>query len=99
MRVQVRTIRVRGELVANAALTLQAPLYGRLSIKERKDHRLGQVVRIARPTDLNEPGNIDLMPELRDVHLLAVDDDLLVLAGCERVDDKNFAQSWEVELE
>jgi hypothetical protein len=43
-------------------------------------------------------GSIGLMPELRDEPLLAVDDDVLILAGYERVDDKDFAQSSKVEL-
>ena len=99
MKVQVQTYRSRGELVSAAALKLKAPLHGFLSVKERKDHRLGRVARVARLIDPKEPGDIDLMPELRDAQLLGVKDNLMTLSGYERVADHDYAQSWKVELD
>ncbi len=69
-----------------------------LRVAEERDHELGRPVLRARLLDTQRGTEADLLPDLSDARLLWAENNRLRFAGFERVDNANYAQTWEVEV-
>lgn len=98
MKAHLYQLRAKGAFITADVLRGMKPITGLLSLNERKDYRLGRVVRTARLVDANVPGDVDLVPELMDAQVLGIRGNRLTIAGYERLDNQDFAQSWQIEL-
>lgn len=98
MRVKVRTLHRKGHLLPREFAVQQPPRIGALRVAEERDHELGRPVLRARLLDASSGIEVDLMPDLSDARLLWAENNRLRFAGFERVDDANYAQTWEVEV-
>jgi hypothetical protein len=72
----------------------QEPRIGDLRIEESLDAELHRYVRTARLFDVSSPIYSDKLPELLDVRLMAMSPQAFTLAGFERIDSVEYAQSW-----
>ena len=95
MRFAVRLLRHRGRVIPWRDVVNRAPRIGDLRIEEIRDDELRRYVRTARlfPDD----GMVLLgtaVPELHDVHVIGMSQQAFTLAGLERSDGIELAQSW-----
>lgn len=98
MKVQVIKHRVHGAFVPMESVKEKPPFTGIFSIRERKDYKAGRSVLIARLVDPEEPGEIDVIPELMDAKVIGLKGQELTVTGYERIHEQDFAQSWRVML-
>ena len=98
MRVKVRPLQSKGQLLPRQLATQQPPRIGALRVAEERDHELGRPVLRARLLDTQNGTEADLLPDLSDARLLWAENNRLRFAGFERVDNANYAQTWEVEV-
>ena len=75
-------------------LANREPVIGDLRVEEVRDETLGRYVRIARVVDVRAPRDPDLLPALLDPSLIAMSPLAFSLSGFERVDGRDYAQSW-----
>ena len=94
MRFAVRFLRRRGRILPRRDVVNQAPLVGDLRIEECLDAELRRYVRTARLFDVASPIYSNKLPELLDVRLMAMSPQAFTLAGLERSDGVEYAQSW-----
>jgi len=74
-----------------------APLLaGDLRVEELRDEVLRRHVRVARLVDRTRPRDPDRLPPLYDVTLPAMSPQAFTLAGFERIEGTDYAQSWPV---
>ena len=95
MRFAVRLLRYRGRVVPWRDVVNRAPKVGDVRIEEIRDDELRRYVRTARlfPDD----GRVvpaTAIPELFDVRMIGMSQQAFTLAGLERIDGAEFAQSW-----
>jgi hypothetical protein len=99
MRVKVRPLRKAGRLLWAGAAESKAPGYaGMLTIDEKRDPALGRTLARAKLTGISAGPDTDLLPELLDVQLLWAREQKMRLAGFERIDDVDYAQTWAIEV-
>ncbi|RKJ94543.1 hypothetical protein [Alicycliphilus denitrificans] len=98
MRVKVRPLQCKGRMLPRQLAKEQPPHIGALRVAEERDHELSRSVLRARLLDTQGGTEIDLLPDLSDARLLWANDNRLRFAGFERVDNANYAQTWEVEV-
>jgi len=72
-------------------------LAGDLRVEQCYDEDLHRHVRMARLVDPATPGQAKRPPTLLDVRLIGMSPSAFSLAGFERVDGVEFAQSWLVQ--
>lgn len=99
MRVHVRTLRRRGRLLNKDESSDNRPPYaGDLKVMEKRDPELGRVVLRALLVEHKGGTETEILPVLNDARLLSAADNKMRLAGFERIDGADFAQTWSVEL-
>ncbi|WP_246860498.1 hypothetical protein [Noviherbaspirillum sp. UKPF54] len=95
----MRTLRRRGRLLNKDELVDNRPPYlGDLKVMESRDPELGRFVLRARLVESKAGTETEVLPGLHDAHLLFAGDNKMRLAGFERIDGADFAQTWSVEL-
>jgi hypothetical protein len=90
----VRLMRSRGRPLATRELANARAFVGDLRVEELRDEALRRHVRVARLVDRAHPRDPDRLPPLYDVTLPAMSPQAFTLAGFERIDDIDYAQSW-----
>lgn len=98
MQVHVRPLRVRGRNLNRDELMHVPPHTGVLKVAEGRDHELGRPVVRARLIDQVSGTEADVLPQLCDARLLWAEGGKFRLAGFERIDAADYAQTWSVEL-
>lgn len=99
MRVHVRTMRRRGRLLNQDELADSRPPYlGDLKVTESRDPELGRSVLRALLVEHKGGTDTEILPGLNDARLLFAGNNKMRIAGLERIDGADFAQTWSVEL-
>ena len=96
MRVHVRTMRRNGRNLPSKELMSQPPIAGFLEVNEQRDIELGRNTVRARLID-DKSGN-DVLPELSSALLIWAAKNSMRVAGLERVDSADYAQTWSIEV-
>lgn len=94
MHFHVLRLRCKGRPLPRRELANREPAEGDLRVEECFDETLRRHVRIARLIAPLRPRDPDELPVLHDPMLLAMSPQAFTLAGFERVDGVDFAQSW-----
>jgi hypothetical protein len=87
-------MRRQGRRLDRHELANRESVVGDLRVEEVRDESLGRYVRMARMVDVRRPRDPDLLPVLFDPALVAMSSLAFTLSGFERVDDRDYAQSW-----
>jgi len=98
MRFAIVPMRRQGRRIGRHELANREPVVGDLRVEEVRDDSLGRYVRMARVVDVRRPRDPDLLPVLLDPSLVAMSPLAFTLSGFERVDDRDYAQSWLVRV-
>jgi hypothetical protein len=95
MRFTIRLLRYRGRIIPWRDVVNRPPKTGDIRIEELRDDELHRYVRTARlfPDDATVVFGLPL-PELHDVRVIGMSQQAFTLAGLERVDGVDYAQSW-----
>ena len=94
MQFSVRLMRNKGRCLSARELA-NAPLQaGDLRVEELRDEVLRRHVRVARLVDRTRPRDPDRLQPLYDVTLPAMSPQAFTLAGFERIEGVEYAQSW-----
>lgn len=96
MKVHVRPMRRYGRNLPSKDLMLQPPVVGVLEVNEQRDIELGRNTVRARLID-EKSGN-DILPELSSALLIWAAKNRMRMAGLERVDKADYAQTWSIEV-
>src|SRR5262245_50995579 len=94
MRFAVVPMRCLGRRMGHHELANREAVVGDLRVEEMRDESLGRYVRMARVIDFRRPRDPDMLPALLDPSLVAMSPLAFTLSGFERVDDRDYAQSW-----
>ena len=87
-------MRRQGRRLNRHELANHEPVVGDLRVEEVRDEVLGRHVRMARVVDVRRPRDPDWLPALLDPALVAMSPLAFTLSGFERVDERDYAQSW-----
>jgi hypothetical protein len=98
MRVKVTPMRQKGRNLHREAVLQQPKYLGDLRVDELRDPELGRPIVYARLTDMATGIETDVLPQLGDARLLWAAKDTMRLAGFERIEGTDYAQTWSVEL-
>jgi hypothetical protein len=90
----VLRLRYRGRPLPKSELANRAPAAGDLRVEQCFDETLNRHLRLARLIDPRRPREPDQLPALYDPALVAMSPQAFTLAGFERIDGVDFAQSW-----
>ena len=94
MRFLVRFLRHHGRILPWREVMNRSPLLGDLRIEESRVDELRRYVKTARLFDeANVLRNVNL-PQLLDVHIMAMSPQVSTPTGFERNDGIEYAQSW-----
>ncbi len=95
MRFAVRFLRHRGRVIPWREVVNRAPRVGEVRIEETRDEELRRYVRTAKlfPDDA-AVANRSPLPQLYDVRVIGMSQQAFTLAGLERIDCVEYAQSW-----
>lgn len=93
----IRFLRYRGRVPPWREVANRPSLYGELRVEQCYDEELRRHVRIARLLDPATPGYAKQPPTLYDVRLIGMSPSAFSLAGFERFDGVEYAQSWLVQ--
>ena len=95
MRFTIRLLRYRGRIVPWRDVLNRPPRTGDIRIEELRDDELHRYVRTARlfPDEATVVFGTAL-PELYDVCVIGMSQQAFTLAGLERIDGVDYAQSW-----
>ena len=94
MLFSVRVMRNRGRCLSPRELANAPMLVGDLRVEELRDETLHRHVRVARLVDRTRPRDPDRLPPLYDIILPAMSPQAFTLAGFERIEGTDYAQSW-----
>jgi hypothetical protein len=94
MRFTIRLLRYRGRILPWREVINRPALSGDLRVEESFDEELRRYLRTARLVDETSVLPIPGRPELRDARLVAMSPLAFTLAGFERVEGADYAQSW-----
>lgn len=94
MRFLVRFLRHHGRILPWREVMNRSPLLGDLRIEECRDEELRRYVKTARLFDEATVLPNKNMPQLLDVHIMAMSPQAFTLTGFERNDGVDYAQSW-----
>ena len=95
MRFAVRLLRYRGRVIPWREVVNRAPAIGEMRIEETRDDELRRYVRTAKLFPLDGlPRTPSALPQLHDVRVIGMSQQAFTLAGVERVDTVEYAQSW-----
>jgi hypothetical protein len=93
MRFYLLVHRQEGRMRARWQIGGARGLLGELEVRDGDDTTLRRRTRIARFFDSSQPLK-DLVPPLKDATLLYIDHRRMVLCGFERINERDFAQTW-----
>ncbi len=96
MKVHVRPLRRNGRNLPMNVIRSTPPISGVLAVDEQRDIELGRNTVRARLID-DKSGN-DVLPELKGALLIWAEKNLMRMAGLERVDKADYAQTWSIEV-
>ena len=94
MRFAVRLLRYKGRILPWREVVNRPALQGDLRVEEIYDEQLRRYVRSARLVDEARVVATVEAAELRDVRLVAMSPQAFTLAGLERIEGADYAQSW-----
>ena len=95
MRFAVRLLRYRGRVIPWREVVNRTPAICDMRIEERRDDELRRYVRTAKLFPLDGlPRMAVELPQLHDVRVIGMSQQAFTLAGVERVDTVEYAQSW-----
>lgn len=94
MRFTIRYLRYRGRILPWREVINRPALRGDLRIEESFDEELHRYLRTARLFDERVVLPSNARPELRDARIVAMSPQAFTLAGFERIDGVDYAQSW-----
>jgi hypothetical protein len=94
MRFAVRFLRHRGRIIPWRLVANQPAKVGDLRIEECRDEELHRYVRSAKLFADDTTRYSAALPELLDVRLISMSPQAFTLAGFERVEGTEYAQSW-----
>lgn len=98
MKVKVRRMRTKGELVTSPDDPKSPGFAGLLTVDEFRDHVSGRALVRARLTKAAPDLNTDILPELMDARLLWAKDAKLRVNGFERIGTAEYMQTWSIEV-
>jgi hypothetical protein len=98
MRVKVTPLRERGRNLNRDAVFKKPKYVGDLRVDEHRDPELGRPLVYARLMDVASGVETDVLPQLGDARLLWAAKGSMRLAGFERIEGADYAQTWSVEL-
>ena len=93
----VRLLRYRGRVLPWREVVNRPALAGDLRVEQCYDEELRRHVRMARLLDPATPGYAKQPPTLLDVRLIGMSPSAFSLAGFERAEGVEYAQSWLVQ--
>ena len=94
MEFAVVRMRERGRPLARRELVNRAPVIGDLRVEQLFDETLKRHLRIARLVNALRPVAPEQLPTLHEPVLIAMSPEAFTLAGFERIDGVDYAQSW-----
>ena len=94
MRFAVRFLRHRGRIIPWRMVANQLVKIGDLRIEECRDEELHRYVRTAKLFADDTTRYSVTLPELLDVRLISMSPQAFTLAGFERIEGAEYAQSW-----
>lgn len=94
MRFCVRFLRHRGRVIPWRTVANQPAKVGDLRVEETRDDELHRYVRTAKLFSDEVIVYSAALPELHDVRLVAMSPQAFTLAGFERIEGVEYAQSW-----
>jgi hypothetical protein len=94
MRFAIRFLRHRGHIIPWRTVANQPVRIGDLRIEEWRDEELHRYVRAAKLFAEEGSRYSAALPELLDVRLITMSPQAFTLAGVERIDGADYAQSW-----
>lgn len=97
MLFEVRFLRYRGRVLPWREVVNRPALHGDLRVEQCYDEDLRRHLRIARLLDPGTPGHAKQPPSLYDVQLIGMSPSAFSLAGFERLEGVDYAQSWLVQ--
>lgn len=96
MRFTVLRLRHRGRPLPKREWANRTPVVGELRVEQLYDDELLRHIRIARLISLVRVTGPEELPVLYDPVLIAMSPQAFTLAGFERIDGADYAQSWRV---
>lgn len=98
MHFAVRPLHLRGRILPWREIANMPPQVGELRVEESRDAELRRYVRTATFAPPDSMGVArQLLPALLDVHMIGMSPLAFTLAGFERIDGVEYAQSWLVQ--
>ena len=94
MRFAVLLLRHRGRPLARADVLARSPFVGDVRVEEFRDEILMRYVRTARVLVVERPRAAEVLAELLEPSIVAMNASAFTLAGVERIGEQAFAQSW-----
>jgi hypothetical protein len=94
MRFRVLRLRYRGRPLPKREWCNRTPVVGDLRVEQLYDEELLRHVRIARLVSLVRVVDPEDLPTLYDPVLIAMSPQAFTLAGFERINGADYAQSW-----
>ena len=94
MRFRVLRLRYRGRPLPKNEWMNRAPAVGDLRVEQLFDDELRRYLRVARVVSVARVKDPDELPPLCEPLLVAMSPQAFTLAGFERQDGADFAQSW-----
>ena len=94
MRFHVLRLRYRGRPIPKREWANRTLVIGDLRVEQLYDEELLRHIRIARLVSLTRVRDPEDFPALHDPVLIAMSPQAFTLAGYERIDGADFAQSW-----
>ena len=98
MRFAVLRLRHRGRPLPRREWQARAPAIADLRVEQLYDEDLLRHLRLARLVDLARSSGPDALPALFEPVLIAMSPQAFTLAGYERIEGADYAQSWLVGL-
>lgn len=98
MLVKIHCLREHGRPIPKHLFAFKEPVLGRLNVHEERDQLLNRHTRVARFHSIGN-GN-ELLSALREVQLIEITSERLILSGIERFEDiainklEDLAQTW-----
>ena len=94
MRYSVFRLRLRGRPLPKREWSNRTPVGGDLRVEQLYDEELRRHIRIARLVSLTRVTGPEELPTLYEPMLIAMSPQAFTLAGFERIDGVDYAQSW-----
>ena len=94
MEFAVVRMRCKGRPLPRRDVVNREAEIGDLRVEQLYDETLNRHLRIARLVDPLRPVHVERLPTLHDPVLVAMSPEAFTLAGFERVDGVEYAQSW-----